>query len=199
VDAHAGFDGIDVNIASLETVLTGAVAFATPGAHGRKAKNGQEYALFDNRVAALKSHADSLGLHVNLLTHRLGSVADGDPILYRGVEVGRILGHELEEGSRRVILHLQIDSHYAPLVRRNSVFWNASGIDSDFGLTGLHVHVASLKSLLEGAIAFATPDPPGAEAEPGTRFELASKRKDKWMKWSPDLPLEPEPSGNQSD
>ena len=198
VDAHAGFDGIEVDIASLETVLTGAIAFTTPGPPGRKVKNGQEYGLFDNRVAALKSHADSLGLHVSLLTSRLGSVADGDPILYRGIAVGRVLSHELEEGSRQVVLRLQIDSHYAPLVRSNSVFWNASGIDSDFGLTGLHVHVASLKSLLSGAIEFATPDPPGHEAEPGTRFKLASKRKDKWTKWSPELPLKPKPKQGQS-
>ena len=199
VDAHAGFDGIEVDIASLETVLTGAIVFSTPGEPGERARNGHAYRLFDNRTAALKDHADSLGLHVSLLTDQLGSVAEGDPILYRGVAVGRVLGHELEEGSQRVVLRLQIDAHYAPLVRSNSVFWNASGIDSDFGLTGLHVHVASLKSLLSGAIEFATPDPPGPEAGDGMRFELASKRKDKWTKWSPEIRLPPEQGETRPD
>jgi paraquat-inducible protein B len=44
-------------------------------------------------------------------------------------------------------------------VRENPVFWNASGVGVHFGLfSGAEIHTESLKSILAGGIAFATPD-----------------------------------------
>jgi len=110
-------------------------------------------------------------------------------VLYRGVPVGRVLRSELADDARHVEVSLQIDSQFAPLVRTNSVFWNASGASADFGLSGLHLHMDSLESVLAGAIAFATPNPPGPLAEDGAVFGLAQEAKDSWRKWSPEIPL----------
>ena len=130
---------------------------------------------------------------------RLASLADGDSVLYRGVEVGRVLGHELEDDSRHVRLRVQIEPRYAPLVRSNSVFWNASGISSDIGLTGVHIHVSSLEALLKGAISLATPDPPGPLAEPEAEFELEPKSKKKWLEWAPNIALAPDQGTEAAD
>ena len=189
VDIHAGLSGIDVRTGSIESVLAGGIGMATPGRTGKQAAQGQRFSLFESREAALRHYQESLGLHITVTTKHLGSVADGDPILYRGETVGRVLSHELASDARHILIQLQIDDRYAPLVRNNSVFWNASGATADLGFTGLHLHVSSLESLLEGAIAFATPDPPGPPAKTGALFELAPEGKDKWRKWSPKLPM----------
>lgn len=187
--AHAGFDGIDFEFSSVETILTGAIGFATPGSPGKGAQNGARFPLFADRESAWRQYRESRGLGIELRTERLGSIADGDPVLYRGVKVGRVLGHRLAEDSREVSIRLQIDPSYVPLVREDSVFWNASGIHSQLGLTGLHVDVSSLEGLLEGGLAFATPDPPGPRAKPGARFDLAPKAKDHWRRWAPEISL----------
>ncbi len=79
-------------------------------------------------------------------------------------------------------------------MRENSVFWNASGIDVHFGLfSGAEIHTESLKSILGGGIAFATPDNKdmGKPAKPNARFPLHPKVKDQWLKWKPKIRLEP--------
>ena len=62
-------------------------------------------------------------------------------------------------------------------MRANSVFWNAGGISADLGLSGLHIHAASLKALLSGGVAFATPPKPGAPVSEGSVFKLHPEAK----------------------
>jgi len=189
VDMKAGMHGVDLQVTSLEAVLAGGVAFGTPGPAEAAARNGDAFALFSDREAAFREYEESLGLHVVARARDLGSVQDGDAVLYRGVPVGRVLRSELADDARHVEVSLQIDSQFAALVRTNSVFWNASGASADFGLSGLHLHMDSLESVLAGAIAFATPNQPGPLAEDGAVFGLAQEAKDSWRKWSPEIPL----------
>ncbi|MCP5995740.1 MlaD family protein, partial [Klebsiella pneumoniae] len=58
----------------------------------------------------------------------------GTPVAYRGVAVGRISEVRLAPDATTVFIHVQIYGPYDRLVRSNSVFWNASGIDMDLGL-----------------------------------------------------------------
>ncbi|MDE0886930.1 MAG: MlaD family protein [Myxococcota bacterium] len=191
VDINAGLQGINVDIASISTILTGAISFDTLGEVGEPAAPGDQFTLFKDKKDANHQYRESRGLHILLRTPRLESVADGDSILYRGASVGRVLSHYLDENGRDVLLRVQIDSRYATLVRENSVFWNASGIHSDLGFTGLHVQVSSLEALIKGAVAFATPDKPGKAAETGALFDLANESKGRWLKWSPLISLPP--------
>ena len=71
-------------------------------------------------------------------------------------------------------------------MRSNSVFWNAGGISADLGLRGLHVHAESLKALLSGGVAFATPPKPGHRVSEGSVFQLHPKAKDDWLEWETD-------------
>jgi hypothetical protein len=75
-------------------------------------------------------------------------------------------------------------------VRSNSVFWNAGGISADLGLHGLHVHAESLKALLSGGVAFATPPKPGHTVKAGSVFKLHAEAKDDWHKWQADYSSE---------
>jgi len=123
-----------------------------------------------------------------LETGSLGGVADGNAVYYREVPVGSVVSHELSKGGSKVRIHLNIEPKYASFVRSNSVFWNAGGISADLGLTGLHVHAESLKALLSGGIAFATPPKPGHTVSEGSVFELHAEAKDNWRKWQTDFP-----------
>lgn len=85
----------------------------------------------------------------------------GVVVSYREVPVGKVTHFELGQTSDRVLVHVLIEPRYAPLVRSGSRFWNASGIGVDAGLfKGLKVRTESLEALLEGGIAFATPNNP---------------------------------------
>ena len=50
----------------------------------------------------------------------------------------------------------------------------------------------SLEALLEGGIAFATPNNPemGGPAQPGQTFALFDEPQDVWMQWAPKIVLE---------
>jgi paraquat-inducible protein B len=117
-----------------------------------------------------------------LETGSLGGVAAGNPVYYREVPVGSVVSHELSKDGSKVRINVNIQRKYASLVRSNSVFWNAGGISANLGLTGLHVHAESLKALLSGGVAFATPPKPGHPVSDGSVFRLHPEAKGDWQK-----------------
>ena len=89
-------------------------------------------------------------------------------------------------------MHINIESRYAGLVRENSVFWNSSGIAVKFGLfSGATIRSKSIESLLEGGIAFATPDssPLAPQVTSGMVFPLRQNVEQSWLDWTPSIPL----------
>jgi paraquat-inducible protein B len=102
------------------------------------------------------------------------------------MEVGLVRYFVLGKDSTAVNVHILIETSFAPLVRTNSQFWNAGGIGVHFGLiSGFNMSAESLKSLVIGGIAFATPSSPGILATNGSTFPLNEKVDKKWLKWSP--------------
>ena len=112
------------------------------------------------------------GLNLVLTASRAGSVKAGDPLLYRQVKVGEVLGHELSSDGSQVRIYANIWPKHASLVRRNSHFTNASGMRVKAGLTGVSVDTESVESLLAGGIAFSTPEKAGEPATNGETFPL---------------------------
>jgi paraquat-inducible protein B len=84
----------------------------------------------------------------------------------------------------------RVRAEYALLVRVNSKFWNAGGIDVRIGLfKGAEISAQSAHTLLSGGIEFATPPEAAAPAANGMVFELNNKPKDEWKNWAPSIPL----------
>jgi paraquat-inducible protein B len=104
----------------------------------------------------------------------LGSVGPGSPIHFRGLDVGEVLGYELAEDGRGVKIHAFIKEPHYGLVREESRFWNASGIEVSVGADGVKISTTSLQALLTGGIAFETPFSGASTgpAEEGTVFRL---------------------------
>jgi len=186
-ELDASFSGIEARLESLRSLILGGIDFDTHGAPGAIAKNGDHYSLYDGPKQSNKAWERSRTMHILVEGKTLGSIREGEAILYSGVQVGRVLSVELKKDSASIGVVLGIEPQYARLVRTNSRFWNASGISADIGLTGIHIHTASLAALVSGAVAFATPEKPGARAAAGSIFKLHDEPKKEWLKWRPHI------------
>lgn len=139
----------------------------------------------------LITHTDN-AFNVSLTASRLSSVKTGDPVYYRQVRVGTVLGSELADTADQILIHLSIRKRFKPLIRENSKFWHASGVAVDISLFGTSkIRTESLESVLAGGIAFATPDNErmGKMLSPGSFFVLHDEPKQEWTQWNPIIHL----------
>ena len=174
--------------ANLETLVTGQYIEVQPSAQKAALKLD-----FTAAEAPPKASVREQGLRLVLNAARRGSIKPGVVVSYREVPVGKVTDFELGPTSDRVLIHILIEPRYAPLVRTGSRFWNASGIGVDAGLfSGVKVRTESLEALLEGGIAFASPDNPqmGGPAQVGQTFALQDEVKEEWLRWAPKIALE---------
>lgn len=156
-------------------------------------KAGARRLEFVAQDSAPNQAATEEGLRLVLSAPRRGSIKPGVLVSYREVPVGKVVDFELGPTSDRVLIHVLIEPRYAPLVRSGSRFWNASGIGVDAGLfKGVKVRTESLEALIEGGIAFATPNNPemGGPALPGQTFALFDEPGEGWLSWAPKIVLE---------
>ncbi len=129
-------------------------------------------------------------LHLHLITTELGSLREQSPLIYRGIEVGQVQRYQLSANGADVIVEVLIRGEYAPLVRQNTKFWNAGGLDFKFGLLhGAEITAESPATLLTGGIEFATPPESAPAAAEGALFELYSKPAKEWKEWRPSVKL----------
>jgi paraquat-inducible protein B len=174
--------------ANLETLVTGQYLEVQPSN-----QKGAAQMSFTAAAAPPKANTREQGLRLVLSAARRGSIKPGVVVSYREVPVGKVTDFELGPTSDRVLIHVLIEPRYAPLVRRGSRFWNASGIGVDAGLfSGVKVRTESLEALLEGGIAFASPDNPqmGGPAQAGQTFALHDEVSEEWLRWAPKIALE---------
>ncbi|MEG1042025.1 MAG: MlaD family protein, partial [Pseudomonas sp.] len=176
-----------VKTANLETLVTGQYLEVQPAA-----KNLGPQRVFTALPQAPDFSAREPGLALVLSAPRRGSIKPGVPVTYREIPVGKVTGFELGQTADRVLIHILIEPRYAALVRGGSRFWNSSGFGFDFGLfKGATVRTESLETLIEGGIAFATPDGEkmGNPARPQQTFALFDKAEEEWLQWAPKIQI----------
>ncbi len=118
------------------------------------------------------------GSHFKLKAKRLGSLNVGSPIYYRQFKVGQVVAFELVEDGDAVDFKIFVHAPYHEYVRKNTRFWNASGVDVSVDASGIQVNTESFMSILIGGVAFETPInlEPGAAAQEGATFKLYENR-----------------------
>lgn len=118
------------------------------------------------------------------------SLKVGTPILYRDFEVGRVTNVELGNLADRVITTFQIKPKYAYLIRKNSVFWDVSGVNVSIGLSGANVKAGTVDSILRGGISFSTPEDGSLQpkASEKSTFLLNKEPQPEWLKWQTAIP-----------
>jgi paraquat-inducible protein B len=165
----------------LETIVSGAYIQVEPG-------RGKEQKQFTGRDETPILSPPAGSLDIVLRTPQVGTLNVAAPVYYRGLEVGTVQSLLLSETANDVNIRVQIQPRYSSLVRENSEFWNAGGLDVSLKLFGINVSAESMRSLIVGGIAFATPSPPGPAASPMSVFVLHEKPEEKWLKWAPSMP-----------
>lgn len=135
---------------------------------------------------------DSPGaLQITLMSPQLDSVEKESPVFYRGIQVGEVLNYQLATNAQQIVIHARIWKEYAPLVRGESKFWNAGGLNIHAGLfKGIQIQAESPATILSGGIAFATPPDYRTSVTNGATFVLNEKEQDEWKKWSPNIGLQ---------
>ncbi|MDN7143793.1 MCE family protein [Pseudomonas sp. JQ170] len=176
-----------VKTANLETLVTGQYLEVQPAV-----KNLGSQRTFNALPQAPDFSEREAGLALVLSAPRRGSIKAGVPVTYREIPVGKVTGFELGQTADRVLIHILIEPRYAALVRGGSRFWNSSGFGFDWGLfKGATVRTESLETLIEGGIAFATPDGEkmGNPARPQQTFALFDKAEEEWLQWAPKIQI----------
>jgi len=170
-------------VRGLTTVLTGPYIQVSPG-------RGPPTTEFRGLERAPPTLGRS-GLKIILAATQVGSIRPGTPVHYRGVEVGSVVAVDLSRDATAAHVETFIEQRYARLVRSGSRFWNVSGLDVHASLfKGLQVSLESLRSLVTGGIAFATPEDPNAvPVKDGTIFPLHDQPEKEWLAWRPKIPI----------
>ena len=168
-------------VSGLSTVLTGSYIQSLPG----KGKAKKDFVGLESASPTMGQP----GLGITLAGNQIGSVRVGSPIFYRGVEVGSVTALDLSRDATAAHARAFISQRYARLIRVGSRFWIVGGVDVDFGLfRGLQINVDSLRSLVTGGIAFASPEE-GETAREGTTFLLHDKPQKEWLDWRPKITI----------
>jgi len=171
--------------ANLDTLVSGPYLEVAPGKPGAAAQ-----AHFVGQEREPQKAGE--GFALVLSAARLGSIKPGNAVTYREVKVGEVTGYELGQTADRVLIRVLIEPRYAALVHTGSRFWETSGFGVDFSLfKGASVRTDSLESLIEGGVAFATPDGEqmGRRALPGQTFALFKEPQEEWFGWAPKIEL----------
>ena len=162
-------------ISGLETLVSGVYIAMDPSDSGTPTRHFQGL----DTPPIIRSGQE--GTEYVLVTDRLGSITNGSPLLYRGINVGEVLSFALDEDGTQITVPVFVRAPYDQLVRPDTRFWNASGISIDLGADGLKVQASSLESLVRGGINFETVSGTGLEVSAvsaGHRFTLYKTRDD---------------------
>jgi paraquat-inducible protein B len=154
-------------VSGLGTLLSGAYVGLAPG-------EGAPTRSFTGLERPPPLDANVAGRRFKLTSDTLGSLSQGAPIFYRGIDIGQVLEYQLTPDQQGLEIGIFVQAPYSDMVRTTSRFWNASGIRVSTGASGIEVQVGSLQSLIIGGIEFDTPlqADAGEVAEAGASFPL---------------------------
>jgi paraquat-inducible protein B len=134
----------------LETLVSGAYVAMDPGPKGGKARS--HFVGLENPPSVRRDQPGSVYF---LAAKAIGGIGEGAPIYYRDVNVGEVLSYELND--EEVRLRVFVQAPYDQQVKKETRFWNSSGVSINTGADGLRVELQSIKSLLAGGITFRNP------------------------------------------
>ncbi|QBF33198.1 intermembrane transport protein PqiB [Thalassococcus sp. S3] len=112
------------------------------------------------------------GRRITLRTEDGKMISAGAPVLFRGIEVGRLEQPRLTLSGRTIVVDAFIDAPHDRRINSATRFWDSSGFSISLGTGGLSLDVDSLASLVAGGIEFDTVFDGGRPVSPGYIFEI---------------------------
>jgi paraquat-inducible protein B len=160
-------------VTGLNTLLSGAYIELQPG---KGSTDKFYYELLDSPPIA---PPDAPGVRVFLTSGDATSLSVGDPVLYRGYDVGTVELGEFDTAARSMRYQLFIRAPYDALVTENVRFWQSSGMAMDMSAEGVRIEMGSIATLLSGGVTFDVLDgwPVGAQASNNSKFQLFENKK----------------------
>jgi paraquat-inducible protein B len=155
-------------VSGLGTLFSGAYIGMDPGTEGEPSRR------FKGLETPPVVTTGMPGRNFLLQANSLGSLDVGAPVYYRQIQVGQVIGYKLEDNGRSLSIEIFINAPHDKLVRSNTRFWNASGLDLKLDASGIKLNTESLVSIMMGGIAFETPTSleAGGPAQEGQVFKL---------------------------
>ncbi|RAP42953.1 paraquat-inducible protein B [Rhodovulum viride] len=112
------------------------------------------------------------GLRLRLRAASDAGLTEEAPILYRGIEVGRIGKAEVSQDGSTVEADAIVFAPHDRLISTSTRFWDSSGFSFSLGPGGARVDFSSVAALVSGGVTFQSVVSGGREVEPETRFEV---------------------------
>lgn len=159
-------------VSGLGTIFSGAYIGMDPGKEGESARK------FEGLEIPPVVTTGMPGRDFLLKATTLGSLDIGAPVYYRQIQMGQVIGYELDQKGQFLTIKIFINAPHHKLVSKNTRFWNASGIDLRLDAGGIKLNTESLVSIMMGGIAFDTPTSleAGGPADAGQVFRLYETR-----------------------
>ncbi|MEM6477612.1 MAG: MlaD family protein, partial [Pseudomonadota bacterium] len=112
------------------------------------------------------------GVSIELRSTRASGLTENTPILFKGIEVGRLGDARISSDGRAVFADAIIYAPHDRLVSTATRFWDASGFSVSLGPNGAELDFSSLASLISGGITFDTLVSGGEPLRDGLSFEV---------------------------
>ena len=145
---------LDVSgVSGLGTLLSGAYIGVDAIEGKGKASKATKLTFEGLEIPPAVTH-DRTGKRFKLKADNLGSLDVGSPVYYRRINVGRVIGYELDKSGDSVNIEVFVDAPNDAFVTSGTRFWNSSGVDFSVNADGLKVRTQSVVSLLVGGVAF---------------------------------------------
>lgn len=156
-------------ITGLDTVLSGVfIEGSWDGKAGDSVSNYQGL----NQVPLIRpGHG---GLQITLRSGLRTALSDNAPILFRGIEVGRIGQARIAANGSFAVAEAIIYEKHRNLLSENTRFWDVSGFEFSVGPSGAEVDFKSIAALLSGGLTFDTIISGGDIVRDGHVFEVFS-------------------------
>jgi len=136
VQVKAGIDGVKIQTGSIESIVTGGVAFKTP-LKAEAVNEMHSFELYEDEDAA-----NTKFIYVSFLMENEKNLKEGSRIVYKALTVGHVKSMKLVDDNVEVTA--LIDEEYSSLLVEDSLFWIE---DVSFNIE----RVKNLSTVLSGA------------------------------------------------
>ncbi|MGR3370513.1 MAG: MlaD family protein [Sagittula sp.] len=127
---------------------------------------------FDGLVEAPLSRDGRDGLTIKLRATGEAGITENAPLVYRGIEVGRIGRAEISQDGSTVEAEAMIFEPHDRLISDATRFWDTSGFTFKLGPGGAEIDFSSIATLISGGITFSTAVSGGLPAQDGMVFSV---------------------------
>ena len=154
-------------VSGLDTLVSGNYITLKPS-DDPNAKSEDEFIAQDEPPVAIATDG---ALLIKLVSDDLGSLTTGSQVYFRKAPVGQVADYRFSTDRKKVEIDILINKKDVGLVKKNSRFWNISGVNVKAGISGVDLSMDSLASVVMGGVAFDSPDN-DEPAEQGQSYAL---------------------------